>query len=50
MDEKGLLMDQLDALKREEKEEWREKEVSVDRVLRGLGYALLLLLHLLLIT
>lgn len=38
MDEKGLLTDELDALKRQEKEELREKEASVDHVLRGLGY------------
>lgn len=37
MDAKGLLSDELEALKREEREEWREKEASVDRVLRGLG-------------
>jgi hypothetical protein len=42
MVEKGLLSDELEALKREEKEEWREKEASVDHVLRGFGCVLAL--------
>ncbi|KAF8512988.1 hypothetical protein JB92DRAFT_256208 [Gautieria morchelliformis] len=37
LDEKGLLSDELDVLKRQEKEEWRQKEASVDHVLRGFG-------------
>ncbi|KAF8582952.1 hypothetical protein K439DRAFT_1634862 [Ramaria rubella] len=37
MDEKGSLSHELDDLKRQEKEEWREKEAGVDRVLRVFG-------------
>ena len=35
--EKDLLTGDLEALKRQEREEWREKEAGVDRVLRVLG-------------